>query len=82
MTAADYRAEARAWRSAARAIDADPYTSAFRVTNAMRMRNGAHWEATGKVRFPFLSWWRGHGRVLACLLLALECEDDARRTER
>lgn len=80
VSARELRAEARAWRRAAVAIDADPFAN-FRVTTAMRTRNRAHWDVS-PARLPFLSWWRGNGRVLACLFLALECEDEAKEATR
>ena len=83
------RAEARAWRRAARALDksgplvrplAALYADwlAFRHWQPMRARFFAHWPP----RADGLVCMLCNHAVLLCLFLALECEDEARALGR
>jgi len=95
MTRADYRAEARAWRRRARALHPDwgyaiaPFPDSHGVRADMHKRAVQHEYGHLSHYHPTLcdgvhlspQEFYTH-RVLACLLLALEAEDDARRAER
>jgi len=81
VTATELRAEARAWRRQARMYD-DGQPRAFgpfgrdwadEVAHRMNERHAAHWDACFSVREPVCEV----DGVLACLFLALECEDEA-----
>ena len=92
MTRADYRAEARAWRRAARVADAEdmqgPYEAVWRsicapIRAAAEIRIFDHYNASIDLLEDWRHWLPARGGlVLACLILALEAEDDARRAQR
>lgn len=89
MSARELRAEARAWRRAARAIDAMRVDGKITPTQAMRDREAQHearncWvdpRGEGEWLVTYLPWDQ-ESRVLACLFLALECEDEAKEATR
>ena len=74
MTAADYRAEARAWRRRAHWIDR--HTEWWFLPEYMVKGMSERWRHVGADHES-----REAG-VWFCLILALEAEDDARRAER
>ena len=80
MTAADYRAEARAWRLRAQCWGrSSEWPNSRLVTNSMAERTISHWNASPS------DLWKGYtvsDHMNRCLILALEAEDDARRAER
>ena len=86
MTAADYRAEARAWRRRAWALHPDwgyaiaPFPDSHGVRADMAQRAIEHGQLSGAVPMTPQEFYTH--RVLVCLILALEAEDDARRAER
>ena len=75
MRRADYRAEARAWRRRAQEVDAKGYAVVYGIDDLVRLN--AH-----RGNRPYCEAKHTYDPVLACLLLALECEDDARRAKR
>ena len=77
MSARELRAEARAWRRAAEQVhDYVCLANGLRVEMTVRFR--AHFKLLDYPGFEA----DDNARVLACLFLALECEDEAKEATR